>query len=149
MLADVLERFMDSILHCARVLNILLNAVYRSRPSKDGFAHLDTHLWKTPVFLWFCLSFCDLVDVQSVIELFGTGKPCGKPCELHEKMSHRVLSRNDSSSIFSAIVPSLTSIAKKKNCSVWRIRTGGRWLMATFGTPLCSPIKRCSSHDVL
>ena len=54
------------------------------------------------------------MDVQSVIELFGTGKPCGKPCELHEKMSHRVLSRNDSSSIFSAIVPSLTSIAKKK-----------------------------------
>ena len=58
MLSDVLERFIDSILHCARVLNILLNAVYRSRPSKDGFARLDRHLWKNtrifvilPVFL--------------------------------------------------------------------------------------------------
>ena len=59
-------------------------------------------------------SFCHLVDDQSVNELFGTVKPYGKPCELHEQqMSHMVLSINDSSSIFSSMVPSLTSIAKK------------------------------------
>ena len=49
--------------------------VLLSRPSKDGFARLDGHLWKnarlTPVFLWFCPSSCDLVHVQSVIELLS------------------------------------------------------------------------------
>ena len=53
-------------------------AVYRSRPSKNGFARLDGHLWKnarlTPVFLWFCSSFCDELHVQSVIELFAKCK---------------------------------------------------------------------------
>ena len=51
-------------------------------------ARLDGRLWKiarlTPAFLWFCPSFCDLVHVQSVIELFGTVKPCDESCELHK-----------------------------------------------------------------
>ena len=60
-----------------------------SCPSIDRFACLDGHLWKnaclTPVSLWFCLSFCYLVHIQSVIEPFRTVKPCGKPCELHKQ----------------------------------------------------------------
>ena len=49
--------------------------VLLSRPSKDGFARLDGRFGKiarlTPVFLWFCPSFCDLVHVQSVNELLS------------------------------------------------------------------------------
>ena len=37
MLLDVLQRFLDSILHCARVLNILL----------DGWQVADSYLWDT------------------------------------------------------------------------------------------------------
>ena len=37
MLSDVLQPFIDSILHCARVLNILL----------DGLQVADSYLWDT------------------------------------------------------------------------------------------------------
>ena len=50
-------------------------AVLLSRPSKDGFARLDGRLGKiarlTPVFLKFCPSFYDLVQVQSVSEMLS------------------------------------------------------------------------------
>ena len=49
---------------------------------------------------------CDLVDVQSVIELFGTVKPCGKPCELHKLYSDRT------PSIYGALID---IVAKGKN----------------------------------
>ena len=65
-----LHTIQEAILKTGRSYAVLL-----SRPSKDGFARLDGHLWKnarlTPVFLWFCPSSCDLVHVQSVIELLS------------------------------------------------------------------------------
>ena len=49
-------------------------AVWLSRPDKSGRARISGHLRKiariTPGFLWFCPDFCDLVQIQSVIELF-------------------------------------------------------------------------------
>ena len=51
------------------------NAVFLSRPDKSGRARISGHLGKitriTPGFLWFCPDFCDLVHVQSIMELFA------------------------------------------------------------------------------
>ena len=52
----------------------IAKAVWLSRPDESGRARIPGHLGKiariTPGFLWFCPDFCDLVQIQSVIELF-------------------------------------------------------------------------------
>ena len=39
--------------------------------------YLDGRLWKvaclTPIFLWFCLSFCDLVHIQGLFRCLASG----------------------------------------------------------------------------
>ena len=57
------------------------NAVLISRPDKSGRTRISGHLGKitriTPGFLWFCPDFCDLVHVQSVMELFAKPQNTG------------------------------------------------------------------------
>ena len=69
MLLDVLQRFLDSILHCARVLNILL----------DGWQVADSYLWDTfvlaneEVFLPWCAvggRFLVLYNLQGAAQCF-------------------------------------------------------------------------------
>ena len=117
--------------------------------------HLEKIAWITSGFLWFCQAFCDLVHIQSVIELFAKRQnhALNVPLITKRRQNHKLLVlpgflpgfllkiRPDSARIFTKMRPDEELVTLKPH----RIQSRNR-MQYVIGIGNSRPKNQCLVH---